>query len=112
MVVVTSDILYKMVGAYRNLTLHMYVGTGAVAADQNYISLPYHFNISSGATYNTMRGLKNDIGATSVNKWDQDNSVWISVKAFGADYPLEFGKCYMVVVTGSVDWECPVVEPT
>ena len=110
-VVVASSILYKMVGAYRNITLSLYVGAG-VGGDQNFVSLPYHCNVGSGATYNTMRGLRNSIGASSVKRWEQDSGTWTTVGAFGTNYPLEWGKGYTVVVASSIDWVCPVKEVT
>jgi hypothetical protein len=119
MVVVNQNATYKIVGAHDPGVVQTFrIGTGIAGADQNFISLPYHFNIIQGTSYNLSAALLYNIrtygiptnGATSVGHWRADIGWWeMRTMVGGASFPLKPGECYRVIVTQvSVTWDCSV----
>ena len=112
---------YALVGAHdSSVILNFNVGAGA-GGDNNYVVLPFHYNVINGADANNSKALLNDIrangnptlGITSINQWDQDTGVWTAQSPGPAPFKwvLEPGEAYRYVATASVDWTCPVTMP-
>ncbi|MBA3045226.1 MAG: hypothetical protein FP824_03340 [Euryarchaeota archaeon] len=115
-VVTLPVVIYKMVGAYDPDYIHLlFKGTGVAGADNNYISLPYHYAFTANtAAYliSNIRGTGTPINAvSSVNRWNQDTSMWEArVMIAGTNFNLMPGECYRLVLStaSEMTWTCPV----
>ncbi|MDG6220922.1 MAG: hypothetical protein QCI38_05685, partial [Candidatus Thermoplasmatota archaeon] len=72
--------------------------TTTAGGDQNYISIPYNFDITAGPFYNTAKALRFATGALSVSRWNQATGAYDTVTAVGTDYALNPGEGYVLVV--------------
>jgi len=110
-----AQVIYKIVGAHDPyFTYNLSKVNTTYGGDNNYISLPYHYSFAE----NSARGLITNLrsagspvnGASSVNRWNQDISIWEArIAIAGTNFILKPGECYRVVVTvPTVTWQCPV----
>ena len=113
-----ASVIYKIVGAHNQSanTYDLKMGTGAIEAYNNYISLPYHCSL---ATSQTLIGSIRTAGSpiksvSSVNRWNQGWRMWESRCAFaGRIYAISPGEaCRAVVTAPNVAWTCPVQTPS
>ena len=103
-IVVNSDITYAMVGSH-NSSVNLSLQFNAGLTSNNWISLPYHLNLTDAA------GLKGSIGPSctkvsrlNLNTQFLDNYVGIPVQ----NYALQEGLGYQVVVNANTMWNPPI----
>lgn len=110
------SVVYKIVGAYNSsVVLTFRQGTGAIGASNNYIAVPYHCSfLTSQTLIGNLRSAGTPTNAvTSLNRWNQDTSLWETRTAVGGtNYAITPGESYYVAINQpTVTWTPTVITP-